>query len=294
MTFREIKDKAMGGTMAFLTWLCILPALAICIGLLLKSTPILSEHSLWTLLSSSEWKPVKGEFGFLPFITGTLGVTLVAIIFAFPISLLSSVFLTEYARPRLKKYVFPFLDILAALPSVIYGVWGTLLIVPWVSEYVAPHFVDFSSGYTMLAGGIVLGVMILPLLTSLLMEIFATVPDDFRIASLSLGATKWQTAKRVIFRKTAPGIIAATVLSISRAMGETIAVLMVCGNVPKVPDSLLDACYPLPALIANNYGEMLSMPNYEAALMFAALLLFVVVLVFNLFSRIILRKMEVS
>lgn len=282
----------MGGTMQFFLWLCILPAVGIAIGLFLKSLPVLSDHSISDLLFSSEWKPIKGKFGFLPFILSTLGVTLTAVLFAFPISLLSSVFLTEFARPYLKKYVFPFLDILAALPSVIYGVWGTLVIVPMISKHIAPLFVDFSSGYTMLAGGIVLGVSIIPLLTSLLMEIFSTVPDELRVASLALGATRWQTAKKVIFRKTFPGIVAATVLSISRAMGETIAVLMVCGNRPLVPHSLLDACYPLPALICNNYGEMLSMPNYEAALMFAALLLFLVVIAFNLVSRIILRKFK--
>ena len=174
----------------------------------------------------------------------------------------------------------------------IYGVWGTLLIVPWISNKLAPHFVDFSTGYTVLAGGIVLGIMILPLLVSLFIEIFSSVPAEFREASLSLGATKWQTTKFVIIRKTMPGILAAVVLAISRALGETIAVLMVCGNLPEVPRSLLDSCYPIPALIANNYGEMLSLPLYEAALMFAALILFVVVLFFNVISRVVLYRLE--
>jgi phosphate transport system permease protein len=191
-----------------------------------------------------------------------------------------------------KKYVFPALDILAGLPSVIYGVWGTIMIVPWISEKLAPRFVDFSTGYTVLAGGIVLGVMILPLLTSLFIEIFASVPQQLREASMSLGATKWQTVKKVVLRKTFQGILAAVVLAVSRAFGETIAVLMVCGNLPQIPHSLFDAAYPLPALIANNYGEMLSLPLYEAALMFAALILFAVILVFNVASRAVLYRID--
>jgi phosphate transport system permease protein len=184
------------------------------------------------------------------------------------------------------------LDILAGIPSVVYGVWGTLLIVPWISEKLAPHFVFYSTGYTTLAGGIVLGVMILPLLISLFIEIFSAVPKEFRDASLSLGATKWQTSKFIILRKTLPGIIAAVILAVSRALGETIAVLMVCGNIPELPHSLLDSCYPLPALIANNYGEMLSVPLYEAALMLSAFLLFIVVVLFNTTSRVILYRIE--
>ena len=118
------------------------------------------------------------------------------------------------------------------------------------------------------------------------------VPKEYREASLSLGATRWQTTKYVLLKKTFPGIVASVTLAISRAMGETIAVLMVCGNIVQLPDSFFDGCYPLPALIANNYGEMLSLPLYESALMFSALILFVVVFVFNIASRLILRKLE--
>jgi phosphate ABC transporter, permease protein PstC len=291
-TSRILKDKTAEGTMFALTIISIVFVIVMGVGLYLKSAPVLNEKSLWDLLTSSQWKPMKGEFGFLPFIMGTIMVTLLAIIIAMPISLLTAVFLTEYAKPYVKKFIFPALDILAALPSVIYGVWGTLVIVPLISDKIAPRFVDFSSGYTVLAAGIVLGVMVLPLLVSLFIEVFSAVPMELRDASLALGATKWQTTKKVVIKKTFAGIIASTVLAISRALGETIAVLMVCGCVINIPNGLLQGCYPLPALIANNYGEMLSMPLYESALMFAALILFVVVLVFNLLSRIILYRLE--
>ena len=289
---RFIKDKTAQAIMFAITIISILMVVVMFVGLYLKSAPVLEEHSLWKLLTSSEWRPMKGEFGFLPFIASTLWVTFVAILIALPISLLTAVFLTEYAKSYVKKFVFPALDILAALPSVIYGVWGVLVIVPWISKHVAPHFMDFSTGYTVLAAGIVLGVMVIPLLVSLFIEVFSSVSIELRESSLALGATRWQTTKKVLFRRTYPGIIAATVLAISRAMGETIAVLMVCGCVIGIPNGILDPCYPIPALIANNYGEMLSMPMYEAALMFAALILFFVVLVFNLISRIVLYRLE--
>ncbi len=289
---RIIKDKTAGATMLTLTILSIVFVVVMFVGLYLKSVPVLEGKSMWSLLSSSEWKPLKGEFGFLPFIAGTLWVTFIAILLALPVSLFTAFYLTEYARPAVRRFVFPALDILAALPSVVYGIWGTLVIVPLISDKVAPHFVEYSSGYTVLAAGIVLGVMILPLLVSLFIEVFGMVPQDLREASLALGATRWQTTRKVVVRKTLPGILASTVLAVSRAMGETIAVLMVCGCVMAIPKSPLDSGYPIPALIANNYGEMLSMPLYESALMFAALILFIVVFIFNLLSRIILYRME--
>jgi phosphate transport system permease protein len=118
------------------------------------------------------------------------------------------------------------------------------------------------------------------------------VSKDFKDASSSLGATRWQTSRLIVVRKASPGIIAAVVLAVSKAFGETLAVLMVCGNMIENPRSLFDSCYPLPALIANNYGEMLSLPMYESALMFAALTMFVIILVFNTISRIILQQVE--
>lgn len=292
MNVRILKDRTAKGLMLTMTVVAILMVVAIAIGLYLKSRPVLESQSLSSLLFGSQWKPLKGQFGFLPFLMGTVWVTLLAIAFALPVSLLTAIFITEYARPMVKRFVFPVLDILAALPSVIYGVWGILVVVPWISKHVAPHFVDFSTGYTVLAAGIVLGIMVLPLLVSLFIEVFSSVPAELREASLSLGATQWQTALRVVVRRSLSGILASSVLAVSRAMGETIAVLMVCGCVVGLPHGLLDACYPIPALIANNYGEMLSIPLYESALMFAALILFVVVLIFNLLSRIVLYRIE--
>jgi len=289
---RVLKDKLAQNIMRILTIFSILLVLIIGLSLYFKSVPILQHHSLWSLLSESSWRPFKGEFGFFPFIMGTLWVTGIAIAIATPLCLLAAIFLSEYAHPYIKRIVFPMIDILAGIPPVVYGVWGVLIVVPFISDKLAPHFVEYSAGYSVLAGGIVLAIMIIPLLISILVEIFAAIPKELRDASLSLGATNWQTIKFVILRKSLPGIIAALVLAISRAFGETIAVLMVCGNIPEAPKSIFSPGYPLPALIANNYGEMLSIPLYDSALMLAALILFVIILLFNTISRLILKRIE--
>jgi phosphate transport system permease protein len=289
---RAIKDKSARQFMLGIAIFALLLLAVIGVGLFLKALPIMREKNIWVLLTSGSWRPFKGDFGFLPFILSTIYVSLLAIAIALPLSLLTSIYLNTYASKNLRRFFQPFIDVLSGIPSVIYGVWGTLTIVPLIANKIAPHFVEFSSGYTVLAGGVVLAVMILPLLISILVEVFNSIPREMVDASLQLGATKWQTVKRVVLRKSFPGIIAAIVLSVSRAFGETIAVLMVCGNITLIPHSLFDACYPLPALIANNYGEMLSMPSYESALMLAAFLLFIIVVLFNAISRVTLVQIE--
>lgn len=266
----------------------------IAFGLFQRSLPILKIKSLGELLFSSSWRPSKGDFGFFPFIMGTLFVTGAAMAIAVPFSLLTSIYLSEYAYKRIRVIAAPMIDLLAGIPSVVYGVWGILVIVPFVKNIVAPFFGTFSTGYTVLSAAIVLAIMILPIIIHISGEVLQAVPDELRDASLSLGATKWQTVKHVVLRKALPGIVAAVVLGLSRAFGETMAVLMVAGNVSKIPTSLLSPAYPLPALIANNYGEMLSIPLYDSALLFAALLLFAVVVFFNMISKLILIRIERS
>lgn len=292
LKYRILKDKLIRNSMLVLTIFSLLLALIIGISLYIKSSPLLHQYSLWELLSNSSWRPFKGEFGFLSFISGTLWVTGIAIIIALPLCILAGIFLSEYAHPAIKRIVLPLIDILAGIPPVVYGVWGVLVVVPFISEKLAPHFVEYSSGYSVLAGGIVLAIMIIPLIISILIEIFSAIPKDLRDASLSLGATNWQTIKFVLLRKSLPGILAAIVLAISRAFGETIAVLMVCGNITEIPKSVFDSGYPLPALIANNYGEMMSLPLYDSALMLAALILFVIIFIFNAVSRLVLVRIE--
>ena len=291
---RRVKDLLASKTMLVLTLVSAAVILLMIAGLYLKSRPILANQSLGQLLFSSRWRPFRGEFGFLSFIMGTLWVTGVAVLIAVPLCLLTSIYLSEYAHSKVREWVKPLIDILAGIPSVVFGVWGILVVVPFIKDVVAPFSGTFSTGYSILAGGIVLAIMIFPVIIHVSLEILRAVPHEVREASLALGATRWQTIKHVVMRKALPGVAAAIVLGISRAFGETMAVLMVVGNVPKIPGSVLDPAYPLPALIANNYGEMLSIPLYDSALMLAALILMLVILIFNVLSRIILIRVERS
>lgn len=290
--FRLIKDRLSGKLFLTLSLFSMLTVLLIGVGLYFKASPILEHSSIAHLLWSDEWKPFKNEFGFRTYIVGSLVVTAIAILIALPLALMTAIFISEYMPHRLKQFLIPAIDLLSGIPPVIYGVWGVLTIVPFIADKLAPHFVEFSSGYSALAGGIVLAVMIFPLIISILLEVFRTIPQELRDASLSLGANDWETTRHVVLRRSGAGILAATVLAISRALGETIAVLMVCGNIPAIPHSVFDAVYPLPALIANNYGDMLSIPQYDAALMLAAFILFVIIFLFNGLSRVILYRLE--
>jgi phosphate transport system permease protein len=289
---RLLKDRLSANVFLVLSLFSILTVVLIGYGLYYKSSPILQQDTLWHLLSSTEWKPFKNEFGFFSYIIGSLAVTVIAIIIALPLSLFCAIYIAEYAPHRIRQILVPLIDLLSGIPPVVYGVWGVLTIVPYIGDHIAPHFVDYSSGYCALAGGIVLAVMVFPLIVSILLEVFDTVPKELKEASLSLGATEWETTRKVVLKKSVPGIIAATVLGISRAIGETLAVLMVCGNLPMIPHSLFDSVYPLPALIANNYGDMMSIPMYESALMLSALILFVIIFIFNAISRLILYRIE--
>lgn len=287
---RRLKSKLHSLWMSFGFVIVIIVPIALLVGLVLKSMPLLENYPLSDLLFSSEWKPMSGKFGFFSFIVSSIWVTLVAMLIAMPICLLTAIHLTQYANKWVLKTMHPVIDILAGLPSVVFGVWGVLVVVPFISDYIAPFFGKTTSGYTILAGSIVLAIMIIPFILNVLISLFKTIPVELCEASLSLGATRWQTIKKVVLKKSFTGIVSAFGLGLSRAFGETIAVLMVVGNVVTIPKGIFQPGYPLPSLLANNYGEMLSIPMYDSALMFSALLLFVIVLFFNAVSRFIIIK----
>ncbi|WP_297094045.1 phosphate ABC transporter permease subunit PstC [uncultured Draconibacterium sp.] len=289
---RKIADILVNIWMRIGLYLLLSIPVFIVIGLFWKAGPLLKSQSLANLLFSSRWSPMKGEFGFLPFIFSSAYVTVLAFLLSAPLCLFAAIYLTQFSKQRLLNFMLPVIDILAGIPSVVYGVWGILVIVPLVSDGIAPFFGTSSSGYSLLAGGTVLAVMCIPYMLNMLIEVFHTIPVGMKEASLSLGATSWEMVKHVILRKGFPGIISAFGLGISKAFGETIAVLMVVGNTLNISLSPLKPGYPLPALIANNYGEMMSIPDYDSALMFAALLLFVVILIINLFFRYFIHKGE--
>ncbi len=297
---RREQDRLAGRTFLFTALLPLILLFFIIIALLIISWPILKISTLKDLLTGREWQPLEGMFGFYPFILGTVWVTVVAMILAVPTCLLSSIYLVEYAHGSTQAIMKPLVDLLSGIPSVVYGVWGIVAIVPWVQHSLSPFIgkwlgafplfaVHNPTGFSVLSGGIVLAVMVAPLIIAVTFEVMRAIPLGLREASLAIGATRWQTIKYVLLPRAMPGIIAAIVLGFSRAFGETMAVLMVVGNVARVPTSIFDPAYPLTALIANNYGEMLSIPMYDSALLGAALVLLVIVLLFNILSALVLK-----
>ena len=296
---RQSLDRLAEGAFFLITVLPFVILVSVVVALALRARPILELHSIGELLTGSTWKPMQGLFGFLPFILGTFWVTILALVLAVPPCLLTAIYLAEYVRVRTALIAKPLLDLLAGIPSVVYGVWGMVAIVPWVQRlkpllssrlgFIPLFTTDNPTGFSILAGGIVLAVMIVPFIIAVTYEVLRTVSVGSREASLAVGATKWQTIHYAVLPQALPGIVAGVVLGASRALGETMAVLMVVGNVVKIPTSIFDPAYPLPALIANNYGEMLSIPMYDAALLGAALVLLLIVLFFNILSTLALR-----
>lgn len=290
MFSRRFTDAFMGRLSLLVAVFSSLIVFTIALALFQKSLPLLASAPISRLFFSSTWLPSQGQFGFYSFIVGTLYVTGLAMALAIPPCILAAIYLAEYAPKKARGAILPLVDLLAGIPSVVNGLWGVLFVVPLIGDYIAPFVGASTTGYSLLAGGVVLAIMVAPIIISVSEEVFKAVPLEMAEASLALGATKWQTTKHVVLRKALPGVIAAVVLGFSRAFGETMAVLMVLGNVAKVPSSLFDPAYTLPALIANNYGEMMSIPLYDSALLFAALVLLVVVVFFNVLARIVLSR----
>jgi len=252
---------------------------------------ILQEQSISELIFSSTWKPFSGEFGLFAIIIDTLIVTAISMMIAVPISLLSAIYIAEYATKKFRNIIRPFIDVLAGVPSVVFGLIALLVFVPLVRDNIAPFFGNtISSGFSLFTASLILSIMVFPIIISLCVESFNSVPTSLKEASLSLGATKWETVKKVIFRASGPGILSAIFLGFGRAFGETIAVSMVIGNQELIPKSLFGPGQTLASLIASNYTEVSSIPILASALIFVALILFIVVLIFNLLGYLVLRR----
>jgi phosphate transport system permease protein len=266
--------------------------LAISIGgmLLTRSAPILTGWSFSSLFLSPEWDPLDGRFGLLGPILGTVHVTAIALGVAVPVSILSSILIAEYTPPRMARAARAAIDVLAGVPSVVYGLCAILVLVPLVRDTVGPAIGVRTQGFCVLTAGITLSVMVFPIIISLSIESLSSVPSGLREASLSVGATRWQTVKGPVIRRAMPGIASAVLLGFGRAIGETMAVAMLIGNRTGIPGGLFGPASTLPSLIVANYGEMMSIPRYEGALMLSALVLLVVTMATTLSARALVRR----
>jgi phosphate transport system permease protein len=254
----------------------------------------------WGFLTSSEWNPVEGRFGALPFIYGTIVSSLLALLIAVPLSVGLAIFLTELAPRWLAAPVAFATELLAAIPSVIYGLWGIFVLVPWlrgtIQQPLAERFGDTvglfrgpAYGASILAGGVILAIMVVPFVSAVSREVLAAVPREQREAALALGATRWEMTWQVALPYAVPGIVGAVILGLGRALGETMAITMVIGNRPEIATSLFAPGYTMASVLANEFAEA-SGALYLAALMEIGLILFAITILVNSLARVLVWR----
>jgi phosphate transport system permease protein len=246
-------------------------------------------------LTSRRWNPIQGDFGALPFIYGTVASSLIALLISVPLSLGIAIFLVEQAPHYVARPVGFLVELLAAIPSVVYGLWGIFVLAPFLREYIepalakwlgwTPFFRGSITGIGLLTGGIILAIMVTPIISAVVRDVLTAVPGTQREAALALGATKWEMI-RVVLVNGAPGIAGAVILGLGRAVGETMAVTMVIGNRPEISFSLFDPSYTIASAIANEFTEATG-DLYLSALVELGLILFLVTFVVNGIARVL-------
>jgi phosphate transport system permease protein len=260
---------------------------------LLTDSKLAMRQFGFRFLTSTNWNPIKGEFGALPFIYGTVMSSVIALLISVPLSLGIAVFLVEQAPPFVARPIGFLVELLAAIPSVVYGLWGIFVLAPFLRVYVepvlarlfgwTPLFAGSITGIGMLTGGFILAIMITPIISAVVRDVLAAVPSTQREAALALGATKWETI-RVVLVNGAPGIAGAVILGLGRALGETMAVTMLIGNRPQISLSLFAPSYTIASAIANEFTEATE-DLYLSALVELGLILFLVTFIVNGIAR---------
>jgi phosphate transport system permease protein len=251
-------------------------------------------------LWSSEWDPVQDKYGALPFIFGTLVSSLIALLIAVPLGVATALFLTELAPLKLRQPIVMAIEMLAAVPSVIFGLWGIFILIPWLRDHLfvwlkhtlgfLPLFQGPIYGVSMLAAGIIIAIMILPIITSISREILRSVPNLQREAAYALGATRWEVLKIAVLSYARRGLFGAAILGLGRALGETMAVTMVIGNRPQIAASLFAPGYTLASVIANEFAEATS-DLYLNSLFELGLVLLGVTILVNIAAQLMLKSM---
>jgi phosphate transport system permease protein len=285
-------------------WLTLLMALSVFALIVLIGYELAQGSRLalqkfgWHFLVSSDWDPVNEQYGALPFIFGTLVSSAIALLIAVPISIATAVYLTELAPLWLRQPLVMFIELLAAVPSVILGLWGIFVMVPWLHNHLVPVlrstlgflplFQGTNYGPCMLAAGIIVAIMIIPIITSVSREILRSVPGLQREAAYALGATRWEVTRIAVLSYAKKGLFGAVILGLGRALGETMAVTMVIGNRPEIAKSLFAPGYTLASVIANEFTEATT-DTYLSALFEIGLVLLGVTVLVNALAQLLLK-----
>lgn len=246
-----------------------------------EGLPLILKVGLIKFLAGREWSPSNGEFGILPMILSSVWITFGALVIGVPTGISCAVFLAEIIGDKTRKILKPAIELLAGIPSVVYGFMGVIILVPFIRETFG------GPGFSLLAGSIILGIMILPTIISISTDSLKAVPHSFREASISMGATRWQTTLFVTLRAARTGILASVILGMGRAIGETMAVIMVAGNALNIPHSLLDPIRPLTSNIALEMGYATG--DHQKALFATGIVLFVFIMILNVAATYISR-----
>jgi len=285
--------------LAFLAAITIVVMMALMVyELYLVARPAISEFGAG-FLTSEEWDPVNDVYGAKPFIFGTIVSSLLALLMAVPLSLGIAIFLSQFAPRWLRSQLGFVVELLAAIPSVVYGLWGIFVLAPFLGDTIEPWFVDYLGWIPLFAGpvygvglftaGVILAIMILPTISAISRESMQNVPSDQKEAAQALGATPWETVRMSVLPLARPGIIGAIILGLGRALGETMAVTMVIGNSPKIPESIFAPAYTIASVIASEFAEVTA-GLHQAALVELALILLVITLLLNLLARLLVQK----
>lgn len=278
---KRVKRILMGTAFSAITAL-----LLIGLFILNEGLPFIFKYGLSNFLFSNEWSPQAGKFGIFPMIAASIWVTLGAMVVGAPLGVAGAFFLSEYVPRPVMKIVKPTIELLAAIPSVVYGFIGVMVLSPFIRE-------NFGGpGLSLLAGSIILGVMILPTIISISIDSILAVPQSFREGSLALGATTWQTIHMLTIKAAKSGIIASIILGLGRAIGETMAVIMVTGNAVNIPHSSLDSVRTLTANIALEMSFATGM--HRQALFATGVVLLVVIMILNSIASVAIRKRQVK
>ncbi len=239
----------------------------------MEGTPIMVKYGFKSFLAGTDWYPTEKSFGLLPMIAGSLMVTFGALVIGVPLGLACAIFLTEFSSRRTRRIIKPVIELLAGIPSVVYGFMGVIILVPFIRESLG------GPGLSVLAASIILGIMILPTIISISVDSLLAVPAAYREGSIAMGATRWQTTKMVLFPAARSGIVASIILGMGRAVGETMAVIMVAGNAVDIPGSLLAPVRTLTSNIALEMGY--ASGEHRQALFATGVILFVIIMILN-------------
>ncbi|MGM9572464.1 MAG: phosphate ABC transporter permease subunit PstC [bacterium] len=266
------KEKLIEKWLLFTACIAVLAVLLITIFIFKEGLPVI-KHGIFSFIFGREWLPNEGIFGIFPMIIGSFGVTIGALLLGVPLGLACAVFLAELAPPKAAQIIRPAIELLAGIPSVVYGFFGLLMITPFIRDFIG------GPGLSLLAGAVILAIMILPTIISISEDAIRAVPKEYKEGSLALGATNWQTIKNVILPAASSGIMAALVLGMGRAIGETMAVIMVTGNTVSMPNSILA---PVRTLTGNIAIEMsYAADDHRQALFATGIVLFVIIMLIN-------------